>query len=144
MTKEGDKPRRKGKTGRAKTSEARRIEPSDDVRLGDKLTRSREPGDPSPLEQLRRMEGWKWAAVERAGEAMRTVELPSAKDINSLLRATQVMVELSENLRSTVETLREASVETEFEVLTDEQQALYAELYPELFATAPAPDGPAN
>ena len=144
MTEDGNKPRRKGNTGRARTSKARELEPSDDIRLADKITRSRQPGDPSPIEQLKQMEGWRWDGIAAAGRAMANLDIAEAKDVKHILQAAKVLVELTENLRSTVATMQAASIETEFETLTDDQEAVYRELYPDLFITSEAPDGPAN
>ena len=98
---DGKKPRRKGKTGRARTSKARALEPSDDIRLSDKITRSRKPGDPEPEEQLALMQSYLWQGIQKAGKEMGSVDLSEAKDINSLMSALQKLKELHDNLAST-------------------------------------------
>ena len=100
MKEKGGKAPRKGRTGRAKVSDARRLEQDNDERLVDKITRGRQDTDPSPLEQLKRMDGYIWSAIARAGEAMSTVVLAEAKDLNSLMQAAQRMFELRQNLAS--------------------------------------------
>jgi len=143
MTREGDKPkRRKGNTGRAKASQAREIEPEDNVRLGDRLTRGREVGDPGPRDQLRLLESYRWKAIARSAEAMEELPVRGMNEAEILIKMAERYEALYRNLDSVVSTMAAASVETEFETLTDEQQTMYAELYPELFATAPTPDGP--